>query len=463
VNRFNIIFLRTKTLEHILLNFPTWKFYKQDTERHAMTFPNELSAHEAAAQIENGSLTSEALVTSCLDRISERDDVVKAWIALDRDKALAQARERDREPRRGPLHGVPFAVKDIIDTATLPTGYGSPIYDGHQPDIDAACVALTKSNGGVMLGKTVSTEFASRFAGATTNPHNPAHTPGGSSSGSGASVADSMVPLAFGTQTVGSVIRPAAYCGCVGYKPSFGHIPTFGVKQNTVSFDTVGLYSRSVEDLPLYRAAAMGIDPAPLSEVSVSGLRVGFCRTMFWNQAEEHTKTFLAEAVTSLSKAGATVVDFELNGPFKIFETIGRTVTRFEFPRALAWERANHYELLSQTLREHTLEVPEISFKSYIGAQDALAACRQHLADIMTSIDVILTPSAPGEAPLGLEKTGDARFNALATWMHLPAITLPAFTGPNGLPVGAQLVGARDQDQGLMGIAKAVFPVIAQI
>ncbi|MBT5108587.1 MAG: amidase [Rhodospirillaceae bacterium] len=422
--------------------------------------PNELSAHEAAAQIESGALTSEALVAACLDRISERDGVVKAWIAMDRDQALAQARERDREPRRGPLHGVPFAVKDIIDTARLPTGYGSPIYNNHHPDTDAACVALTMANGGVLLGKTVTTEFASRYPGETTNPHDLNHTPGGSSSGSGAAVADTMVPLAFGTQTVGSVIRPAAYCGCVGYKPSFGHIPTLGVKQNTVSFDTVGLYGRAVEDLPLYRAAAMGIAPKPLSDVSVSGLKIGFCRTMFWDQAEDHTKNVLAQAVDQLSKAGAKVVDIELDGPFKVFETIGRTVTRFEFPRALAWERANHYELLSETLRSHTIEIPDISFEAYTGAQNALTACRQRFADIMTSVDVLLTPSAPGEAPRGLDYTGDARFNALATWMHTPAITLPAFTGPNGLPVGAQLVGPRNQDHELLEIAKAVYPVI---
>ena len=206
-----------------------------------------LSASEAAARIRDGKLTSEALVRSCLERIDSRESQVKAWIHLDRDFALAQARECDRSASRGPLHGVPFAAKDIMDTADLPTEYGSPIYKGNRPVADAACVALSRAAGGVLLGKTVTTEFASRFPlGNTTNPHNPQHTPGGSSSGSAAAVGDLMVPLAFGTQTVGSVIRPAAFCGCIGYKPSYGEVSTQGVKQNTTSFDTVGLFARAM-------------------------------------------------------------------------------------------------------------------------------------------------------------------------------------------------------------------------
>ena len=209
-----------------------------------------LSASEAGARIREGKLTSEALVRSCLERIHSRESQVKAWVHLDDDFALAQARECDRSASRGPIHGVPFAAKDIMDTADLPTEYGSPIYKGNRPAADAACVALSRAAGGVLLGKTVTTEFASRFPlGQTTNPHNPQHTPGGSSSGSAAAVADFMVPLAFGTQTVGSVIRPAAFCGCIGYKPSYGEVSTQGVKQNTASFDTVGLFARAVEDL----------------------------------------------------------------------------------------------------------------------------------------------------------------------------------------------------------------------
>src|ERR1051326_7458907 len=251
-----------------------------------------LSATEAASRIGEGKLTSEALVRSCLERIDSRDAQVKAWVHLDREFALAQARECDRNASRGPIHGIPFAAKDIMDTADLPTEYGSPIYKGHRPAADAAWVALSRAAGGVLLGKTVTTEFASRAPlGNTTNPHNPKHTPGGSSSGSAAAVGDFMVPLGFGTQTVGSVIRPAAFCGCIGYKPSYGEISTQGVKQNTASFDTVGLFARSVEDIALFRAAVTGFPPKVVQSISVSDLKIGLCRTMFWDRAESYTKT----------------------------------------------------------------------------------------------------------------------------------------------------------------------------
>ena len=240
-----------------------------------------LSASEAAKRIRDSKLTSEALVRSCLERIDSRESQVKAWVHLDREFALAQARECDRRASYGPIHGVPFAAKDIMDTAELPTEYGSPIYKGNRPKADAACVALSRAAGGVLLGKTVTTEFASRTPlGSTTNPHNPQHTPGGSSSGSAAAVADFMVPLAFGTQTVGSVIRPAAFCGCIGYKPSFGEVSTQGIKQNTASFDTVGLFARDVEDLVIFRAALSGFAPNPLGALRVNNLKIGFCRTM---------------------------------------------------------------------------------------------------------------------------------------------------------------------------------------
>src|ERR1044071_7597525 len=305
-----------------------------------------LSASEAAAGIREGKLTSEALVRSCLERIDAQESQVKAWVHLDRDFALAQARECDRSTVRGPLHGVPFAAKDIMDTADLPTEYGSPIYKGNRPKADAACVALSRAAGGVLLGKTVTTEFASRTPlGATTNPHNPQHTPGGSSSGSAPAVADFMVPLAFGTQTVGSVIRPAAFCGCIGYKPSFGEVSTQGVKQNTASFDTVGLFAREVEDLVLFRAALTGFAAKPLRAVGVSDLKIGFCRTMFWDRAEPYTKNFLEEAASVLAKTGAKISDFDLGPAFQQFEIMGRRITDYEFSRGLTWERQHHGEI----------------------------------------------------------------------------------------------------------------------
>jgi len=422
-----------------------------------------LSASEAAARIREGKLTSEALVRSCLERIDSRESQVKAWVHLDRDVALAQARKWDRSASRGPLHGVPFAAKDIMDTVDLPTEYGSPIYKSNRPAADAACVALSRAAGGVLLGKTVTTEFASRSPlGNTTNPHNPAHTPGGSSSGSAAAVGDCMVPLAFGTQTVGSVIRPASFCGCVGYKPSFGEFSTQGVKQNTASFDTVGLFARAVEDLALFRAALTGFEAKPLAAVSVNRLKIGFCRTMFWDRAEEYTKRFLEDTASALAKSGAKVADVELGKPFEHFEAMGRRINDYEFSRALTWERNHHWDLLSEFQRDKLAAWLDVSYEQYREAEAVLAQCRGHLADAMKDIDLLLTPSALGEAPAGLASTGDTSFNILSTWTYTPCVTLPIFTGPSGLPVGIQLIGQRNQDHRLLEGAQAVYRMFAK-
>ena len=417
-----------------------------------------LSASEAAARIREGKLTAEALVHSCLERIDSRESQVKAWVHLDRDFALAQARECDRSKSRGPLHGIPFAAKDIMDTADLPTEYGSPIYKGNRPKADAACVALSRAAGGVLMGKTVTTEFASRTPlGHTTNPHNPEHTPGGSSSGSAAAVGDFMVPLGFGTQTVGSVIRPAAFCGCVGYKPSFGEFSTQGIKQNTASFDTVGLFARAVEDLGLFRAALTGFAVKPLAAVPIKDLKIGFCRTMVWERAETYTKTFLEEAASALAKAGAKVSDVDLGAPFEQFETMGRRINDFEFSRGLTWERQHHWDLLSKFQRDKFAGWLNISYEQYREAENVLAQCRNHLAEAMKDLDLLLTPSAPGEAPAGLSSTGDTSFNILSTWTYTPCVTLPVFTGPAGLPVGIQLIGHRNQDHRMLEGAQAVY------
>jgi amidase len=422
-----------------------------------------LSASEAAARIREGKLTSEALVRSCLERIDAREPQVKAWVHLDRDFALAQARECDKSAKRGPLHGVPFAAKDIMDTADLPAEYGSPIYKGNRPTADAACVALSRAAGGVLLGKTVTTEFASRIPlGETMNPHNPQHTPGGSSSGSAAAVADFMVPLAFGTQTVGSVIRPAAFCGCIGYKPSFGEVSTQGVKQNTASFDTVGLFARAVEDLALFRAALTGFAAKPLAAVSVNQLKIGFCRSMFWDRAEEYTKKFLEEATSALAKAGAKVLDVELGKPFDQFEAMGRRINDYEFSRGLTWERQHHWDLLSEFTRDKLAKWLDVSYEQYREAEAVLAQCRGHLADAMKEFDLLLTPSALGEAPAGLASTGDTSFNVLSTWTYTPCVTLPVFTGPSGLPIGIQLIGHRNQDHRLLEGAQAVYRMFSR-
>src|SRR5437762_2493308 len=272
-----------------------------------MPDPLSLSVRDAAQEIASGRLTAEALASACLDRIAAREAVVGAWHYLDRDAALAAARQRDAEPPRGPLHGIPIAVKDLIDTADMPTGYGSPIYEGHRPAADAACVALARAAGAVALGKTVTTEFACFTAGKTANPHNPAHTPGGSSSGSAAAVAAGMAPLAFGSQTAGSVIRPAAYCGCVGYKPSFGTIARAGVKALADSLDTIGVMARTVDDAAFFTGIIAG-RPA-LRDIAMPGAapRFGLYRTPMWGEAGPSTIAAPGEAPPGLGYTGDPV------------------------------------------------------------------------------------------------------------------------------------------------------------
>src|SRR5499425_2809477 len=245
---------------------------------------NELSCADIVQGIAAGKFTAEAVTRDCLERTKAREDTVKAWATIDPEHALAQARALDRGPRRGPLHGVPIGVKDVIDTVDLPTEMGSPIYKGYHAACDAACVAVARAGGAVILGKTVTAEFAGMYPGPTTNPHNPAHTPGGSSSGSAAAVADHMVPAAFGTQTGGSVLRPAAYCGVVGYKPTYNLMNRAGIKFAAESLDTIGLMARTIDDVELVTAVVVGKEPAPRTLSSAP--RLGLCRTPLWDTAQ---------------------------------------------------------------------------------------------------------------------------------------------------------------------------------
>ena len=317
-----------------------------------MSEPFEFTATEGLRAIEAGKLTAEAWVASCLERIQERERTVQAWEYLDRDGALARARELDKSGRGGLARGVPFGVKDIIDTADMPTAYGSPIHRGHQPGRDAGCVAITRAAGAVLLGKTVTTEFGHRYPGKTHNPFNPAHTPGGSSSGSAAAVGDKMIPLAYGTQTTGSVIRPAAFCGTVGYKPSCGDINNNGVMPNSPTLDTIGAMVRSVEDLALVRSVLLEEPLAPLKPPAVRDLRIGFYRSPFWDRAARYTQSNLEEAARKLAALGAKVTDLELTGIDVDFERLFRVISGFEFSRTMSWERFNRLEALSTVLRE---------------------------------------------------------------------------------------------------------------
>lgn len=410
---------------------------------------NELSACDAARAIESGSVTSEALTRACLERIEARESTVEAWAHLDPKAAIAEARARDSGPRMGPLHGVPVGFKDIIDTADMPTAYGSSIYPGHRPVADAACIALVRAAGGVMLGKTVSTEFAFVNPGKTRNPHNTAHTPGGSSSGSAAAVADSMVPLAFGTQTGGSVIRPASFCGVVGYKPTFGEFSYAGVKLLAGSLDTLGAFSRHVEDLALLRAALLGA-PASVTPTDAPPT-LGLCRTPWWDQADADSQTAIENAAKVFAAAGATVREIEMKGDFADLIDANQTIMTYEGCRSLAHEMERHADKLSDRLKEQMTAGAAIPHAQYKSAIAMAARCRSEFGEMSSNLDALIVPGAVGEAPKSLASTGDALFNRPWTTIGVPCLTIPGHTGSNGLPVGVQLVGT-GADENLLAV-----------
>jgi amidase len=417
-----------------------------------MTAANQLGAAEAIAGLASGELTAEAVTRACLDRAEERKSV-KAWTWLDREQALAQARAADRAGRPGPLVGLPIGVKDIIDTVDMPTEHGSPIYRGNRPFADAACVALLRMAGGTIMGKTVTTEFANRFPGATVNPHNPAHTPGGSSSGSAAAVADFQVPAALGTQTGGSVIRPAAFCGVVGYKPSFGEFNRSGIKLQCHNLDTLGIICRRVEDLPPLRAALVAGRPHRIDR-DVSAPRIAVCRTPGWDAAAPATQALIERAAERLAAAGATVREVAFAPEFAGILEYHRRIFNFEAARNYAYEYEEHHDEVSQALRDTVLTPGrELPLAAYVEAIETAEAFRRHVDDILDGVDALLTPSAAGEAPEGLGSTGDPCFNSIWTLAWTPCITLPAGAGPKGLPLGVQMVGARMRDESLFDIA----------
>jgi Asp-tRNA(Asn)/Glu-tRNA(Gln) amidotransferase A subunit family amidase len=415
-----------------------------------MSGAERLTASEAAARLAAGTLSAEALTHDCLERANARAEV-KAWVWLDPEQALAQARAVDRAERPGLLAGVPVGVKDVIDTVDMPTQHGSPIYRGNRPFADAACVALIRAAGGVILGKTVTTEFANRDPRETVHPLNPAHTPGGSSSGSAAAVADFQVPVGLGTQTGGSTIRPAAFCGVIGYKPSFGEFSRVGIKMQCHNLDTLGVICRSLEDVALMRGVLLAQDPHPVDRASAAP-RIAFCHTPAWDHADPDTQALLERTASGLAAAGATVREVALT-PADILDH-HRRIFKFEAARNYAYEYEVHGDKLSAALRDGLLTPGRaLPLSAYIEAIDTAEAFRRNLDDLFGDFDVLLAPSAVGEAPQGLGSTGDARFNAIWTLAWTPCVTLPAGTGRKGLPLGIQLVGPRFRDEALLDAA----------
>jgi len=416
--------------------------------------PARLSATQASIEIAAGRLKPSALVEACLARIEKREQDVGAWACIDYRHALVAARKLDGEPPRTRLHGIPVAVKDVIDTADLPTEYGSPIYRGHQPACDAACVAQVREAGGIILGKTVSTEFATRHPGKTRNPANLGHTPGGSSSGSAAAVADFMVPLAFGTQTSQSILRPAAFCGVVGYKPTFGTINRSGMKFLSDSLDTLGVMARTVPDAAMIVETLAGQAATAFDATGALRPRIGFCRTPWWNEADEATRTALEAYAQGLGRSGASVEDVTLPAAFAGLAQAQIDVSGFEFYRALTWERCNRWSLITEHLQGRIEAGGRVTRERYESGLALGAECRTRMDEVFRPYDVLIAPVARGEAPSGLESTGDPIFGLAWTFLHGPAISLPLLAGPHGLPIGVQVLGPRGGDARTLQVAQ---------
>lgn len=444
----------------------------------------ELGALATAQAIRSGEVTSEQLVQACLDRIRELDESVQAWAFLDPERALAQARAADLARRSGralgPLHGIPVGIKDILDTYDMPTEDGTVLHAGRKPTNDATAVAFLRRAGAVILGKTVTTEFAVYTPGKTRNPRNPEHTPGGSSSGSAAAVAAGMAPLAVGTQTNGSVLRPASYCGVVGYKPTHGLISRHGVLVQSRPLDHVGVFARSIDDAALLAEPLMGYDdndPDLLPRARPNLLetarqdppvlpRLAFVKSPVWDKAEQDTQEAFAELVEHVNERAAAQEDYKVG---KVAEP---AITELELPplfgEAHGWHKAvmeadiarnferdfeRGGERMSVALREMIERGRTVRAVDYNRALDGRRALNDLLDDISQEFDAILTPVATGEAPRGLDSTGSPTFCTIWTFCGAPAITLPLLQGANDLPIGVQLVAGRGDDARLLRVA----------
>lgn len=418
-----------------------------------------MHAIDAVKRMESTPLTSRVLLRDHLQRIEDVEPEIQAWETLDVAGALEQARACDLGPRRGILHGIPIGVKDIIDVAGLPSRCGSPIYAHNIAAADAACVALAKGAGAIVMGKTVTTELAWFHPGKTRNPHNPAHTPGGSSSGSAAAVASGMVPIAFGTQTAGSVIRPASYCGIVGFKPSFGLVPRAGVKSQSENLDTLGWMARCVDDIALMTEALTWDSAFRIGEAAAVP-RIGMLELPEHGQADDEMHSAMESAARIFAAAGANIRIITLPALFKTLNAAQQTVQLFEAARSYFSEYSQHKDQLSARLVGLLEQGRAVGWDEYRAARATIAACAHQLPSIFTNVDVMLLPAAPGAAPTGLEATGDPVFSRASTALHLPALTLPHFRSAGGMPLGIQLWGLSDST--LLRAAKWAEQVLAR-
>lgn len=436
-----------------------------------------LTAARAAEAIRAGEITSEQLVGACLDRIAELEEELGAWAYLDRELALKAAARADLARQSGmplgPLHGVPVGVKDIFDTHDMPTEDGSVLHAGRRPRADAWAVTQLRSAGAVILGKAVTTEFAVYAPGKTCNPHDATRTPGGSSSGSAAAVASHMVPLALGSQTNGSIIRPASFCGVFGFKPSFGAISRHGVLRLSRVLDHVGVFTRTVEDAALLAEALMPLDPrdpdmvprgpAQLRETALAKPplvpRLAFVKTPHWDVAEADTRAAFDELVEALGKA---VEELTLPEAFNEAAAWHQTIMEADLAKNLARDYAQGRDQLSTVLREMIERGQRCLAVDYNRVLERREGLNLLLDGIFEEFDAILTPAAAGEAPKGLTSTGNPIFATIWTLCGTPAITVPLLTGSNGMPMGVQLVGARGDDGRLLRTAHWLANFLAE-
>ncbi|KAI0169930.1 amidase [Hypoxylon sp. FL1284] len=426
--------------------------------------PYQLTASQALSQFKDGSLTVEEYARSLLSRIEQRDATVQAWAYLNPKYVIQQAKQLDAVPpeKRGPLHGVAVAVKDVIYTKDMPTQHNSPIYEGDAPKVDAAAIITLRHAGALLLGKTTTTEFASTTAGPKTrNPHDSGRTPGGSSSGSAAVVGDFQAPVALGTQTGGSTIRPGSFNGVYAFKPTWNAISREGLKVYSLILDTIGFFARGVDDLDLLAGVfALADDASPKNDAfSLRGARFALARTPVWPQAGPGTAAALEAGAKILRAQGAEVDEVELPAEFDRLPEWHRVVLHSDGRPTFLAEYRVARDRLSPFLAGHVENGLGISRAAQLEAFDGIAALRPRIDGIAKGYDAVLTPSVVDEAPVGTDTTGNPVFNSMWTALHTPAVNIPGFQGENGMPVGLSLVAPRYHDRRLLAVSKAVGEV----
>lgn len=418
-----------------------------------------LSARETARQVAAGDLKVIQVAEAFLEAYAEKEGSVLAWKHLSADEVLGEAERLDKSGPTGALAGVTIGVKDVIDTVKMPTGYGASIYEGFHSYWDAPCVTLSRSADALILGKTVSTEFAMSHPGKTENPYKPGHTPGGSSSGSCAAVATGMTHLAFGTQTAGSIIRPSAYCGVTGYKPTFGTMDPSGAKVLAHSLDTLGFIGRDVRDVAYATAEIAGNPALQVADAPAKPI-VGIFKTTRWAEAEPAAVDAMETAQKKLVDAGVRVKEIDIPASYERLFEVHHGTMGWETTKSLSYERLHHWESLGANTREFLTILGTATFEDYRKARIEILRQREKFLEMIDGFDVLLTPPAPGTAPEGLSVTGAPIFNIPWTTLHVPCLNLPVGLHDNGLPIGVQVVGRIGDDPRVLDAAAYIEAVL---